>query len=46
MESRQNVEPEVFGMMGIPDELVEAHRQRILNVFFEEEANRTTVTLI
>ncbi|KAM0706682.1 hypothetical protein Q7P35_006011 [Cladosporium inversicolor] len=44
MESRQNVEPEVFGMMGIPDELIEAHRQRILNVFFEEEANRRAQT--
>ena len=44
MESRQNVEPEVFGMMGIPEELVEAHRQRVTTAFFEEEANRRAQT--
>jgi phage shock protein A len=44
MEGRQNVEPEIFGMMGIPEELVEAHRQRVTTAFFEEEANRRAQT--
>lgn len=44
IEGRQNVEPEVFGMMGIPDELVEAHKQRILNEFFKQEADRRALT--
>jgi hypothetical protein len=44
IEGRQNVEPEVFGMMGIPDELLDAHRQRILNEFFKQEADRRALT--
>jgi len=44
IEGRQNISPEIFGMMGIPDELVEAHRQRILNEFFKQEAERRALT--
>jgi hypothetical protein len=44
MEGRQGVEPEVFGMMGIPEELLNAHRQRILNEFFKQEADRRAAT--
>lgn len=44
IEGRQGVEPEVFGMMGIPDELLDAHRQRILNEFFKQEADRRALT--
>lgn len=44
IEGRQGVEPEVFGMMGIPEELVNAHRQRILNEYYKQEAERRAQT--
>lgn len=44
IEGRQGVEPEVFGMMGIPDELVNAHRQRILNEYYKQDAERRALT--
>lgn len=44
IEGRQNVEPEIFGMMGIPDEILDAHKQRILNEFFKVEAERRAIT--
>lgn len=44
IEGRQGVEPEVFGMMGVPEDLVNAHRQRILNEFFKREADRRAAT--
>jgi hypothetical protein len=44
IEGRQGVEPEVFGMMGIPEDLLNAHRQRILNEFFKQEADRRAAT--
>jgi hypothetical protein len=40
LESRQGIEPEIFGMMGIPQQLVDAHRQNILNEFFKADAER------
>lgn len=44
IEGREGVEPEIFGMMGIPDELVKAHEQRTRNEFYRVEAERRALT--
>lgn len=44
IDGREGVEPEVFGMMGIPEELLAAHRTRIVNEFFKLEADRRAQT--
>lgn len=44
IEGRQNVDPEIFGMCGIPQELLDAHRQRILNEFFKQQADHRALT--
>ena len=44
IEGRQNVDPEIFGMCGIPQELLDAHRQRILNEYFKQQADRRAQT--
>lgn len=44
IEGREGVEPEIFGMMGVPEQLLEAHKQRVLNEFFKVEAERRALT--
>lgn len=44
IEGREKVEPEIFGMMGIPDELLEAHAQRTEAEFKKVEDERRALT--
>lgn len=44
IEGRQGLTPEVFGMMGIPEDLIEARNQRIYNEFFKNEAEHRART--
>lgn len=44
MEGRESVEPEVFGMMGIPEDLLEAHKQAIINEYYKVENERRMIT--
>jgi hypothetical protein len=44
IEGREGVDPEIFGMCGVPEELVNAHKQRIMNEYFKMEAKRRART--
>lgn len=44
IEGREGVDPEIFGMCGVPEDLVNAHKQRILNEYFKMEAERRART--
>jgi hypothetical protein len=40
LPNRQGLEVEIFGMEGIPDEIVQTHNQRMLQQFYEAQAER------
>ena len=44
IEGREGVDPEIFGMCGVPEDLVNAHKQRIMNEYFKMEAERRART--
>lgn len=44
IEGRRDPFPEVFAMSGIPQELLDAHKQRITNAFFAMEAEHRART--
>jgi len=44
IEGRRDPFPEVFAMSGIPQELLDAHKQRIMNAFFAMEAEHRART--
>ncbi|RKF81267.1 putative c2h2 finger domain-containing protein [Golovinomyces cichoracearum] len=44
LPNRQGLEVEIFGMEGIPDDIVQAHNQRIIAVYYQAEAERRAVT--
>jgi hypothetical protein len=44
IDGREGVDPEIFGMCGVPEDLVNAHKQRIMNEYFKMEAERRART--
>lgn len=44
LPNRAGLDVEIFGMEGIPEEVVQAHNQRIIAGFYEAEANRRAAT--
>lgn len=44
LPNRQGLEVEIFGMEGIPEDVVQAHNQRIIAVYYQAEAERRAVT--
>jgi len=40
LPNRSNLDVEIFGTEGIPDDVTQQHRQRVLQQFAEAEANR------
>lgn len=44
LPNRSGLEVEIFGMEGIPDEIVQAHNQRLITAFYQAEAERRAAT--
>ncbi|TKA67532.1 hypothetical protein B0A55_08461 [Friedmanniomyces simplex] len=44
LEHRNEVKPEIFAMEGIPEDILNAHKQRITEAFFRLEEDRRTAT--
>lgn len=44
LPSRQGLEVEIFGMEGIPEDVAQAHNQRIITGFYQQEAERQRAT--
>jgi hypothetical protein len=44
LPNRQGLDVEIFGMEGIPDDVAQAHNQRIIAGFYEAEAQRRAAT--
>jgi hypothetical protein len=44
LPNRQGLEVEIFGMEGIPEDVAQAHNQRIITGFYQAEAERRAAT--
>ncbi|KAI0426048.1 hypothetical protein F5Y09DRAFT_320098 [Xylaria sp. FL1042] len=44
LPNRQGLDVEIFGMEGIPDEIVQQHNQRIIQNFYQAQAERYAAT--
>lgn len=44
LPNRQNVEIEIFGMEGMPEDILQAHNQRVTQEFYTKEANRRAIS--
>lgn len=44
LPNRQGLEVEIFGMEGIPEDVAQAHNQRIITGFYQAEAERRVAT--
>jgi hypothetical protein len=44
LPNRQGLDVEIFGMEGIPEDVVQAHNQRIIAGFYQAEAERRAAT--
>lgn len=44
LPNRSNLDVEIFGMEGIPEDVIQAHRQRVLGQIQQAEAERTAAT--
>ncbi|ESZ92761.1 hypothetical protein SBOR_6873 [Sclerotinia borealis F-4128] len=44
LPNRQGLEVEIFGMEGIPEDVVQAHNQRIISGFYQAEQDRRAAT--
>ena len=44
LPNRQGLEVEIFGMEGIPEDVSQAHNQRIIAQFYQAEAERRTAS--
>jgi hypothetical protein len=42
--NRASLDVEIFGMEGIPEDVVQAHNQRIITQFYQAEADRRAAT--
>jgi hypothetical protein len=40
LPNRQSLDVEIFGMEGIPDEIVKSHHSRVLQQYYEAQAER------
>lgn len=44
LPNRQGLDNEIFGMEGIPEDIAETHKQRVIQQYYEDEANRRAAT--
>lgn len=44
LPNRQGLDQEIFGMEGIPDDIADTHKQRVIQQYYEDEANRRAAT--
>lgn len=44
LPNRSNLDVEIFGMEGIPEDVVTSHNQRVLSLFAQAEAERRAAT--
>lgn len=44
LPNRQGLEVEIFGMEGIPEDVVQQHNQRLIQNFYQEQADRYAAT--
>lgn len=44
LPDRQGLDVEIFGMEGIPEEVIQRHNQRIVQNFYQAQADRQTAT--
>jgi len=44
LPNRKSVDIEIFGMEGIPEEILQAHRHRVTEEYFKQEAERRAAT--
>lgn len=44
LPNRQGLEVEIFGLEGVPPEALQQHNQRLIQQFYEEEAERRKAT--
>lgn len=44
LSNRNSLDIEIFGMEGIPEDMVEQHKQRVLQQYYENEAARRAAT--
>ena len=44
LPNRQGLEVEIFGMEGIPEDVAQAHNQRIITGYYQAEAERRAAT--
>ena len=44
LPNRAGLDIEIFGMEGIPDDIVQTHKQRVLQQFYSEQAERRAAT--
>lgn len=44
LPNRAGLEVEIFGMEGIPDDVTQAHQQRVIGQFAQAEAERRAIT--
>jgi hypothetical protein len=44
MANRQGLEVEIFGMEGVPEDVIEQHRQIVISNYYEKQAEHTQMT--
>jgi hypothetical protein len=44
LPNRSSLDIEIFGMEGVPEDIIQAHNQRVLTQFHQAEADRRAVT--
>lgn len=44
LPNRQTLDIEIFGMEGIPAEVLDGHRNRLLQTFYQEQEDRRRIT--
>lgn len=44
LPNRQGLDFEIFGMEGVPEDVMQAHQQRVLQQFYEQQAERRAAT--
>ena len=44
LANRASLDIEIFGMEGIPEDIVQTHKQRVLQQFYAEQAERRAAT--
>lgn len=44
LPNRQGLDYEIFGMEGVPDDVLQSHNQRVLQQYYEQQAERQAAT--